>query len=156
MLKLYLKWNLQMDKYDIAVILFSEVTIFILLWRSWDRESAIYLHTRNENCGPPVEVACRTSNWTRSQSGSVSWCWRGWSDATWIALRTLRVPLVELHHIIVACCWQLKAQGRAIYWIVCCARRCALMWAMRRCTAMDGSLNWTLWSVKQDMSGTYW
>ena len=86
MLKLYLRWNLQMDKYDLAVIFISKVIIFMWLWLSWNKQSAIYLYIRNENCGLPVKVACRTSNWNGSWSGSVSWCWRGWWDATWIAV----------------------------------------------------------------------
>ena len=156
MLKLYLRWHLQMDKCDLAVIFISEVTIFMWLWLSWDKEWEIYLYTMNENCGPPIKVACRTSNWTGSWSGSVSWCWRGWWDATWIVLCTLHVPVVELRHIIIAYCWQLQAQGKASYWTVCCAYRCALMWATRWCTVMDGSLNWTLCSVRKDLSHTYW
>lgn len=152
MLKLYVRWNLQIDKYDLAVIFISEVTIFMWFWLSWDKESAIYLYLRNENCSPPVKVACRTYNW----SGSVSWCSIGWCDATWIALRTLHVPLVELHHVIVAYSWQLQAQGKASYWTVCCAHRCALMWATRWCTVMDGSINWTLCSVRNDLFHTYW
>jgi NADH:ubiquinone oxidoreductase subunit E len=101
-------------------------------------------------------VACRTSNWTGSWSGSVSWCWRGWWDATWTALHTLHVPLVELYHVIVAYRWQLQAQGKDSNWTVCCAHRCALMWAMRRYTMMDGSLNWTLCSVRKDLTHNYW
>jgi hypothetical protein len=67
-----------MDKYDLAVIFISEVTILSGYDLVGKKESAIYLYARNENCGPPVKVACRTSNWTGSWSGSVSWCWRGW------------------------------------------------------------------------------
>lgn len=129
-LKLFWRWNLQNVRYKPAVIWTSEV-IILYCYELAGTMSASYLHTiRNENCGPPAKVACRTSNWTGLQSASVSWCWRGWSEAASIALHTLRVRLVAFHLVIATSYWQPEAQSTAAYWTVCCTHRCVLMWAM--------------------------